>query len=365
MLRQRRSKLAKIVAGGAVGLLAWRATRPKRSLAGQVAAITGGSRGLGLLLARELASQGCRIAICARDETELERAVEIVSASGAEVLATRCDVSEQDQVDAWIRAIHERFGRVDILINNAGIIQVGPIEAMRAADFEQVMGINFFGGVYATLAVLPEMQARRSGRIVNITSIGGKVAIPHLIPYDAAKFAMVGFSQGLRAELAKDGISVTTVVPGLMRTGSPPQALFKGKKSLEYTWFSLGSATPLTTVSAERAARRIVEAARRGEAEITLTWQAKLLQGAHELAPTMVADALSWVNRALPEHDGSSDTVRGMDLATALSPSPLTAMMNRAAIANNEYGGAAAPSAEHARKVGLTADRKGNGPDGN
>lgn len=346
-------RTAALAAAGALTWVAWRAARPGADLRGQVVAITGGSRGLGLLLAEEFAALGCRIAICARDEVELRRAEERLAGSGTEVLATRCDVSVRHEVEEWIAAVSGRFGGVDVLVNNASVIQVGPLESMTVEDFEDALAINYLGGLYAVMAVLPVMRERRAGRIVNITSIGGKVAVPHLLPYDAAKFAMVGLSEGLRAELARDGIPVTTIVPGLMRTGSPTNAFFKGRQELEFTWFSLGDATPATAMSARRAARRIVLAARRGEAEVTLTWQAKLLRLAHGVAPGAVTEALGLANRLLPDADGVTGAARGMELATPLSPSPVTGMMNRAARRNNEYGGTPSPSERHAQQAGV------------
>lgn len=335
---------------------AWEAFQQSREmdLEGKTVLITGGSRGLGLVLAREFARHGARLSICARDERELENARSELENRGAAVLAVPCDVAHRDQVEAWVERTRTELGRPDILVNNASVIQTGPLEAITIEDFEAAMAANFWGTVYATYAVLPDMRERHDGRIVNITSIGGKVAVPHLLPYDAAKFAAVGFSEGLRAELAKDGVRVSTIVPGLMRTGSPPNAFFKGNHAAEYTWFSLGDATPLTAMSAERAARRIVRAARRGEAEVTLTWQARLLRLTHDLFPGTTTDLLGLVNRILPGNQpGGNEAIRGMKLATAASPSPLTTLMNRAARQNNEYGGTPLPSAEHAEKVGL------------
>ena len=163
------------------------------------------------------------------------------------------------------------YGQVDILVNNAGIIEVGPVQNMARSDFEDALAVDFWGVLDPILAVLPQMRARKSGRIVNITSIGGKVAFPHLLPYVAAKFAATGLSEGLRAELARDGITVTTIVPGLLRTGSYGNALFKGDKPGEYAWFGLGDNLPGGSISAERAAREIVTATRRGEAERILS----------------------------------------------------------------------------------------------
>lgn len=278
--------------------------RRRRNLTGQVALVTGGSRGLGLLLARELGQRGCRVAICARHLGELDRAQRYLEAHGAEVMAIRCDVTDQADVHEMVRQIGGRFGEIDILVNNAGVIQVGPVSSMTVEDFEQAMAVNFWGSVYTTLAVLPAMRARRRGRIANITSIGGKVATPHLLPYVTAKFAAVGFSEGLRAELGRDGISVTTVVPGLMRTGSFVHALFKGRLGSEFAWFRAGATSPLTAMDATRAARKIIGAVERREAEITIGLRARALQLAHDLFPGATSRALAGVNRLLPPPDG-------------------------------------------------------------
>lgn len=357
MSRRSRKVLAGAALAGAVGALAWRTASRMREvdLRGKVILITGGSRGLGFLMAREFVDAGSRVAICARDEQELETARHELEDRGADVLALRCNIADRTQVEALVHQVVTRFGEIDVLVNNAGIIQVGPLATMHLEDFEQAMDTNFWGAVYATLAVLPAMRARRSGRIVNITSIGSKVAVPHLIPYDCAKFALRGFSEGLRAELKKDGITVVTIVPGLMRTGSPVNALFKGQHAKEYTWFSLGDALPITAMSAQRAARRIVTATRRGEAEVTLSWQARLLGLVHDLFPGATADFLGVVDRFLPRADGDTGApVRGMRLSSALSPSPLTMLMNRAARSFNQFGGEVEPAPEHARKIGLT-----------
>lgn len=288
----------------------------QEDLSGQVALVTGGSRGLGLLLARELARAGCRIAICARDERELERARESLEARGTEVLAAPCDVSRQAEVVRMVDAVLGRFGRVDVLVNNAGMIRVGPLEAMTLEDFEEALGVMFWGVLHPTLALLPQMLARRSGRIVNVTSIGGRVSVPHLLPYACAKFAAVGLSEGLRAELAPRGIRVTTIVPGLMRTGSYLNASFKGRQEAELTWFGLGASLPLISIDAERAARQIVAATKRGDPERVFPLPASLLARFHGLFPGVTADLLGIVSRILPSgtHETGAEPARGMDV---------------------------------------------------
>lgn len=280
-------------------------------LTGQVALITGGTSGLGYLLAREFGSQDCKVVICARDENELRHTRDSLEARGIDVLPVVCDVADQEQVDSMIDRANSHFGRVDILVNNAGVIQFGPFGSMEIEDFERAMDTMYWGTVYPTMAVIPQMTKRGYGRIVNITSIGGKVSVPHLLPYSTAKFAAVGFSEGLRTEVMKDGIVVTTIVPGLMRTGSYFSAEFKGDYEQEFTWFSLGSSLPLITIDAQRAARQIVQATRRGEAERILSLPANILAKAHGLFPNLTSDIMALADRyMLPQDSGQGQDVR-------------------------------------------------------
>lgn len=301
------------------------------SLQGKVILITGGSRGLGLALARQMVVHGARLVICGRDAESLERARASLTRGGMEVLAIPCDVADRDQVQAMVDEVHRRFGPVDVLINNAGVIEVGPAVTMTVADFEEAMATNFWGMLYPTLAVLAGMRARGSGRIVNITSIGGKLGIPHLLPYSASKFAAVGFSQGLRAEVAGDGIKVITVCPGLMRTGSPRNAIFRGQHRAEYAWFSISDALPGLSISAEKAARRIVAACRRGDAEVLFPVAARIATVVNTVAPGLTAGILATVVRLLPKPGGPGGRWTGLESQSSISPSWLSRLGDRAA----------------------------------
>jgi NAD(P)-dependent dehydrogenase (short-subunit alcohol dehydrogenase family) len=349
--RESLRKLAGPAASGAVlaglSLMLARSVRRRKPIQfrDRAVAITGGSRGLGLLMARELAAEGARIAILARDPAELDLARrELAATGGHRVLALPCDVRNEDEVRWAIDATAERFGRLDVLINNAGVIQVGPLEHMTVEDFEEAMRVHFWGPLHATLAALPHLRKQETGRIVNISSIGGRVAIPHLAPYSASKFALVGLSDGLRTELAREGIYVTTVCPGLMRTGSHVNARFKGKREEEFAWFSVGDATPLTSMAGRRAARRILEACRYGEPSLTLTPQAKMAAIANTVAPNAVARLLELAVRLLPgpSEDGDGEEARpGWQSTSRWAPSLLTRLADQAAVENNELRGAA------------------------
>jgi NAD(P)-dependent dehydrogenase (short-subunit alcohol dehydrogenase family) len=303
------------------------------------AVITGGSRGLGLLLARELGRQGARLTIAARDAAELERARQDLADRDIDVTTVVCDVTEQDEAQRLVDNVVARTGRIDVLINNAGIIQVGPLEHMQRKDFEQAMAVHFWGPVQTMMAALPAMRRQRSGRIVNISSIGGKIGVPHLAPYCASKFALTGLSESVRAEVVKDGVYVTTVCPGMMRTGSPFNAWFKGRHRDEFAWFAISDSIPLATIDADRAASQIVDACRHGDAELVITWPAKLAVIANAVMPEVVALAMSTANTTiLPAPTGEAgDTARsGWQSLSEWAPSRLTALTERAAERNNQ-----------------------------
>lgn len=336
------------VAGGLGGLLVARealARAREADLRGQVALITGGSRGLGLELARQLADEGCRLAICARDEAELQRAGEELGQRGAEVLAVRCDIADQDDVARMIAAVEANFGRIDVLICNAGVIQVGQLESMELADFRQAMDIMYWGVLYPIVAALPGMRARGAGRIAIVTSIGGKISVPRLLPYNGAKFAAVGLAEGLRAELADEGITVTTIVPGLMRTGSYLNAFFSGDeegRTAHYRMFAPMSSLPVLTVSAEGAARAYIRAIKRGAAEVIYPPQYSLVSRLHGLAPATTVRVLSIADRLLPESGTSETTVPGHAIEPHIQSRAwraLTGLGRRAAQAFRQYPG--------------------------
>src|SRR5207237_2451271 len=181
-----------------------------------------------------------------------------------------------EQIHLAVRQTIDRFGKIDILINNAGVIEVGPLEHMAREDFERAMGVHFWAPFELTMQVVPEMRTWGGGRIVNISSIGGKIAVPHMASYSASKFALTGLSDAVRAELARDNIHVTTVAPGMMRTGSHVNAKFKGKHDNEFAWFAASAGAPLISMNADRAARKILAACRRAQPSLTLTFAARL-----------------------------------------------------------------------------------------
>lgn len=325
-----------LAAGGAAAMLAGGKAIKRISLVGKVVFITGGSRGLGLALAREFARQGARLAIVARDKAELERARADLAQRGAEVWAGLCDVRDQAQIEAAIREVVSQFGALDILVNNAGIITVGPLETMTDDDFQKALEIHLWAPYFAMNAAIPHLRGR-AGHIVNIVSIGGKLAIPHLAPYSASKFALAGLSQAYRAELIKDGIQVTTVFPGLMRTGSHLNALFKGRHQEEYNWFSLGAGMPASSISAGRAARQIVRACRSGQPQLIISTQARLLAFAAALFPNLMAHLMGAVNRLLPKNPETDHEIRsGWESRSESSPSLLTRLAD---LATEEYNG--------------------------
>jgi short-subunit dehydrogenase len=323
---------------GVIGAyVAWSKKRPKYDFDGKIVVITGGSRGLGLVLARTFAAEGAKLAICARDSEELKRAEKDLKSRGAEVFQDVCDVRNQNEVNEFIEKVCSYYGHIDVLVNNAGVIQVGPLEVQTKEDFENALAVHFWGPYHTMSAVAPKMRERGAGKIVNISSIGGKMSVPHLAPYCASKFALVGLSNAMRVELAKDNIDVTTVCPGLMRTGSHINAIFKGKNQQEFAWFSIANGFPLASISAESAAKEIVEACRKGEAEKIVSIQAELAAKMNALFPELVAEISGLINQVLPSKGGiGEEHATGLESTSFASPSFLTALVDKESYQNNE-----------------------------
>ncbi len=312
MKRQEKFLLG-LFAGAGAALAAGQLARARRGIGfgGRNVIIAGGSRGLGLVMARKLAAEGARLCLLARDDRELDRAKRLIEeeTAGAQVLALRCDVRRRGDVRTALARVLAEWVAVDVLINVAGIIQVGPLEHMQHEDFENAMATHFWGPLNLMVELIPSMRRRGFGRIVNISSIGGRVAVPHLAPYSASKFALTGLSDAIRAELAPHGIRVTTACPGLMRTGSPINAQIKGQHQAEYAWFAIADSLP---------ARAMVL----GEA----------------LAPTLVARMMEMTTRLLPGPGGpeGDQSKRGRESESRWAPSVATTLTDRAAILNNE-----------------------------
>jgi NAD(P)-dependent dehydrogenase (short-subunit alcohol dehydrogenase family) len=332
--------VAALAVGGALVARGRRASR-RMDFRGRSVIITGGSRGLGLVMARQLADEGARLTIAARDQEELERAREDLADHAQDSSAihiVRCDVAVREQAEELVAEAARRYGSVDVLVNNAGIIQVGPIEHMTLEDFERAMGVHFWGPLHTMLAAIPIMRRQRFGRIVNVSSIGGKIGVPHLVPYCASKYALTGLSESVRSELTKDGIYVTTVCPGLMRTGSPFNAWFKGNHRAEFAWFVISDSMPIATIDARRAAAQVIEACRFGEAELVITFPAKLAIIANAVLPESMAVMMAFTNRVLPAPTGLDDKAArsGWQSLSDWAPSKLTTLSERAAAENNE-----------------------------
>jgi NAD(P)-dependent dehydrogenase (short-subunit alcohol dehydrogenase family) len=326
---------------GALLLGAWITTRALRTarykLRDKVVLISGGSRGLGLVLARHICAQGGKVALIARDREELARAKSELVRRGGNVMTVECDLCDPAQIESAVRQIIDQLGHIDVLINNAGIIEVGPLEHMSREDFERAMRLHFWAPYELISRIVPKMRIWGGGRIVNISSVGGKVAVPHLAPYSVSKFALTGFSDAIRAELARDNIYVTTVAPGMMRTGSHVNAKFKGRHDAEFAWFSASAGAPLISMNADRAARKILGACRRGQPSLTLTFAARGVIVGNTLFPNLTGYAMKMVNRFLPVggKQQPNQSRAGSELPR-LAPEWMTSLADRAIKENNE-----------------------------
>jgi short-subunit dehydrogenase len=282
-----------------------RLTRTEYSFRDRTVVITG-ARGLALALARGFVDEGARVWLVARSMDELSQASDELAARGGWVRTVCADIRRPDHVSR--------------------VIEVGPVEHAKLEDFQDAMATHFWGPLDMIRACLPHLRRGGEGRIVNIASVGGRIAVPHLAAYTASKFALVGLSEALRAELRKEGVFVTTVTPGLMRTGSYVNVKLRGRHPDELRWFTAMSATPLTSMRADRAAAKILQACREGRATITPGVQAKLAVMAHALAPNLYASINALVDRALlPQPIEAGERAR---MATDVDPGAVKTLLS-------------------------------------
>lgn len=304
------------LAAGLGVLAARRVLYPAYDLQGKRVLITGGSRGLGLALAQECLGRGARVLLMARNQAELEGARKLL-ADPERVYIFAGDVTKEADLEGVLAYARRELGGLDVVVNNAGIIQTGPLGDMTEEDFREIMEVNAFAPLRLTLLARPLL--RDGGRVLIVSSVGGKLAVPHLGPYSMSKFASAGLGQALRAELAREGITVTTVLPGLMRTGSPRQAQVKGQYEQEYAMFATLDNLPVVSLDAREAARRIVDALVRGDAEAMIGGPALVMRYAQALAPQLTAELLALGNRFMPGPTGNTAARSGKELESSVT----------------------------------------------
>ena len=244
----------------------------------KVAIVTGASSGIGRATALALAEQGARVALASRNEEALSALAEELKRQSRQVIVIPTDVTQRDQVEALVREVIAQWGRVDILISNAGEYIRAPITDLDPADLQRSLDVNFFGGVYCVKAVLPHMLAQKSGQIVFVTSMDGKIGLPPDAPYVSAKFALTGFCEVLRQEVRDSGISVTNVLPGRVDTVMI--------EDLKFAWIS-------PKISPESVATAILTGIRKRKPIVIVPPQAKLLYYINVFAPTLS----DWLSR--------------------------------------------------------------------
>src|SRR5215211_503149 len=243
----------------------------------QAAIVTGASSGIGRATALALAKHGACVALAARRESSLSALAHEIESLGRKALVLPTDVTRREQVEAMVQQVLAQWGRVDILVSNAGEYIQGAIAALDPSDLQRSLNVNYFGGVYCIKAVLPHMLARKSGHILAVTSMDGKIGLPPDAPYVSAKFALTGFLEVLRQEVSDHGIAVTNVLPGRVDT--------EMIEHLRFSWVS-------PKVSPELVARAILNAIWKRKPIVIVPPQAKLLYYINVFAPRL-SDRLS------------------------------------------------------------------------
>jgi NAD(P)-dependent dehydrogenase (short-subunit alcohol dehydrogenase family) len=271
------------------------------TFSGRVSAITGAASGIGRSLALELASAGSDIAICDVDEAGLKATAELVRAKGRRVSTTRVDVSDRKAVHAWADAVVAEMGRVDAIINNAGVAVAENFEQMSYEDLEWIMGINFWGVVHGSKAFLPHLRKNGDGWIVNVSSVFGFIAVPTQSAYNATKFAVRGMTEAMRQELAGSGITVSCVHPGGIKTNIVHNARFyraadgraqdKGSAAVDFE--------KMARTTADQAAKTIVRGMEKRSPRILIGPDAHIIDAMVRLSPVRYTNLIAGLSSAL------------------------------------------------------------------
>lgn len=261
--------------------------------------VAGGSRGLGYAIARELGRSGYRLLITARTGPDLDRARDLLLGAGVDVITRIHDVRDAEAARELVEDIESDQGPIEVLVGVAGVLRVGPLPD-HSEEYDESLDIMLRGPINLVHAVLPGMRERGHGRIGIVTSIAGLIPVPHLVAYSAAKHGAVGFTRALAEELAGSGISVSTIIPGLMRTGGHWHGDYTGQPEREYAWFTALSAAPLVSMDAERAARIIVRGVLAGRRKIIFTLPARIGDLVYRVSPVAVGIAVGAAGRLLP-----------------------------------------------------------------
>jgi NAD(P)-dependent dehydrogenase (short-subunit alcohol dehydrogenase family) len=273
---------------------------------GRVAAITGAASGIGRALAEQLAHRGAHLALSDIDDSGLAETASRCEGSGVKVTTARVNVADREQVYAWADAVVQDHGKANLIVNNAGVALGCSVEAMTYDDFEWLMGINFWGVVYGTKAFLPHLKAAGEGHIVNVSSVFGLISVPGQSAYNAAKFAVRGFTDALRMELKMDpcGVSATTVHPGGVKTNIArngrlyPSSMAGGvgedvdPEEVRRDFERIARTTP------EQAARQILTAVAHDRRRVLVGIDARVIDLIARMPPGMYQEAVVFGGRA-------------------------------------------------------------------
>ena len=261
-----------------------------KRLTDKTALVTGAGRGIGRAIALHLAEEGVRLALHDINRFELASTGRDARQLGAEATEYCGDISSSEEQDDLVRSLHDQWAGVDLLVNNAGVTYHGATHTMPLDEWERLIDINLRAPVRLTQSLLPALLARPEAHVLNVCSVLGLSGMPRVTAYCTTKFAMVGYSESLRAEYGRVGLGVTALCPGFVKTG-----LF-GAARPEHDGHAPKAPPEWMCVSAERVARRAIKAVRRNDARVVLDPTGRPLHGAKRLFPT-VFDALLSIGR--------------------------------------------------------------------
>jgi len=302
--------------GGLAGYFAFKRKKRQFTYQGKVVLVTGGARGLGYIMARQLVEEGAKVIICARDADQLDKAYVLLRNHGEVTYPYVCDITEKENIVQLAYFIKKRFGRLDVLINNTGTITINPIEQLPLNNYKKFIESHLWGPMQLVRVLIPLLSKSREAKIVNIFSVGGKISLAKSQPYDVNEIVHAVFYDNISRVITGKNIKLTAIYPEFKDQDLPVNLKLKGHSEQELAWSKFNESRPLISLYAENVGKQILKTAQIGKKTLTLPFPRELARIVNNINTELNLTLCQLVDHLVPHDSGSSSIISAPQNAT-------------------------------------------------